>query len=81
VEPNGVETDEHFMHLALDEARAAAERGEVPVGAVLVDADRRLLAGAGNRIIAGNVVSIRKRGFLFETKARERRKSGAYVGT
>jgi tRNA(adenine34) deaminase len=54
VEPNRVETDEHFMHLALDEARAAAERGEVPVGAVLVDAGRRLLAGAGNRIIEGN---------------------------
>ncbi len=38
-----------FMDLALDEARAAAERGEVPVGAVLVGADGTVLARAGNR--------------------------------
>lgn len=37
-----------FMGLALDEARAAAERGEVPVGAVVVQGDR-VLAQAGNR--------------------------------
>ena len=37
------------MSLALDEARAAAGRGEVPVGAVLVDAGGRVLARAGNR--------------------------------
>jgi tRNA(adenine34) deaminase len=36
------------MQLALEEARAAAERGEVPVGAVIVR-DGRLLARAGNR--------------------------------
>ncbi len=28
--------DKHYMHLALDEARAAADAGDVPVGAVLV---------------------------------------------
>ncbi len=39
----------HPMSLALAEARAAAERGEVPVGAVVVAADGRLLAQAGNR--------------------------------
>lgn len=38
-----------FMSLALEEARAAAARGEVPVGAVLVDAAGRVLARAGNR--------------------------------
>ena len=38
-----------FMNLALDEARAAARRGEVPVGAVLVAADGTVLARAGNR--------------------------------
>ena len=39
-----------FMALALDAARAAASRGEVPVGAVLVDgATGRVLAQAGNR--------------------------------
>jgi tRNA(adenine34) deaminase len=37
-----------FMALALDEARAAAARGEVPVGAVVVQGDA-VLARAGNR--------------------------------
>lgn len=37
------------MAQALDEARAAAQRGEVPVGAVLVAPDGRVLAAAGNR--------------------------------
>ena len=39
------------MELALDEAFAAATRGEVPVGAVLVDGQTgEVLARAGNRI-------------------------------
>lgn len=37
------------MALALDEARAAAARGEVPVGAVVTDAAGTVLASAGNR--------------------------------
>lgn len=37
------------MASALDEARAAAARGEVPVGAVVTDAAGQLLAQAGNR--------------------------------
>lgn len=37
------------MDLALAQAAAAAARGEVPVGAVLVDADGRVVAEAGNR--------------------------------
>ena len=37
-----------FMELALDEARAAALRGEVPVGAVIVSGGR-IVARAGNR--------------------------------
>ena len=37
------------MERALAEARAAAERGEVPIGAVIVRADGTLLAAAGNR--------------------------------
>ena len=37
------------MNLALDEARAAAQRGEVPVGAViLLREQRRIVARAGN---------------------------------
>ena len=37
-----------FMDIALEEARGAAERGEVPVGAVVVDAKGHVLAKAGN---------------------------------
>jgi tRNA(adenine34) deaminase len=42
--------DLHFMQLALDEARAAAEEGEVPIGAILVRNDE-IIARAGNRTI------------------------------
>jgi cytidine deaminase len=38
-----------YMDLALDEARAAGERGEVPVGAVIVRGSR-VVARAGNRM-------------------------------
>jgi tRNA(adenine34) deaminase len=41
-------TFQSHMEAALAEARAAGERGEVPVGAVVVRADR-VLAAAGNR--------------------------------
>ncbi|MEP4036001.1 MULTISPECIES: nucleoside deaminase [unclassified Pseudophaeobacter] len=37
------------MDAALAEARAAAARGEVPVGAVLVDPEGAIVARAGNR--------------------------------
>jgi tRNA(Arg) A34 adenosine deaminase TadA len=37
------------MEIALDEARAAAGRGEVPVGAVVLGPDGAVLARAGNR--------------------------------
>ena len=37
------------MDLAFAEARAAAARGEVPVGAVVADADGSVLASAGNQ--------------------------------
>jgi tRNA(Arg) A34 adenosine deaminase TadA len=40
------------MEIALAEARAAAARGEVPVGAVVTDAAGRLLARAGNEVEA-----------------------------
>jgi len=38
-----------YMDLALEEARAAAARGEVPVGAVIVAPGGRVVARAGNR--------------------------------
>ncbi len=37
------------MDAALRQARAAADRGEVPVGAVIVAPDGAVLAAAGNR--------------------------------
>lgn len=43
--------DQRFMVAALEEARAAAQRGEVPVGAVVV-AGGAIVARAGNRTIA-----------------------------
>ncbi len=42
------------MDLALTEARAAAERGEVPVGAVVVAPTGEVIAQAGNRTRALN---------------------------
>ncbi|HLI22268.1 MAG TPA: nucleoside deaminase [Stellaceae bacterium] len=40
------------MELALEQAGQAQARGEVPVGAVLVDAAGRVLAAAGNEVEA-----------------------------
>ncbi|MCL2339968.1 MAG: deaminase, partial [Actinomycetia bacterium] len=40
--------DEHYMRLALDEARQAARLGEVPIGAVVVAAGQ-VISAAGNR--------------------------------
>jgi tRNA(adenine34) deaminase len=44
-------TDIDFMHLALAQARAAADSGEVPVGAVIVKSGEVIASGA-NRPIA-----------------------------
>ncbi len=43
--------DAQAIALALEEAKSAAARGEVPVGAVLLGADGALLAQSGNRIL------------------------------
>ena len=43
-----VAPDEQYMRLALEEAEAAAEEGEVPIGAVVV-CDGRVVARAHNR--------------------------------
>jgi len=45
-----IETDIAMMRVALEEARTAAERGEVPVGAA-VEIDGHIVARAGNRTI------------------------------
>lgn len=49
-----VEGDLFFMGLALEEARKAYERAEVPVGAVLVSAAREILARAHNMPVCLN---------------------------
>ena len=38
------------MDLALEQARAAAARGEVPIGAVIVDESGQVIAAEGNRV-------------------------------
>ncbi len=51
IEPmNGSSNDVEFMKAALNEARIAGSRGEVPIGAVIV-LDDAIIAGAGNRSI------------------------------
>ena len=45
-----------FMDLALKQAKAAAERGEVPIGAVVV-LDGRVIGSAGNRTRETNDVT------------------------
>ncbi len=51
--PDTSMNDLDFMRAALDEARAAGERGEVPVGAVVVRGGR-IIASAGNENRAKN---------------------------
>jgi tRNA(adenine34) deaminase len=46
-----IPNDAHFMHAALERARAADTAGEVPVGAVLV-LNEAIIAGGENRPIA-----------------------------
>jgi tRNA(Arg) A34 adenosine deaminase TadA len=43
------ERDQGHMRRALSEAEAAGQRGEVPIGAVVVGPDGALIAAAGNR--------------------------------
>src|SRR6202521_5190545 len=45
-----MDSDLQFMQAALDEARTAAEAGEVPIGSVLVHGGK-ILARSGNRTI------------------------------
>lgn len=47
------ELDLEFMRAALDEARVAAERGEVPVGAVVAH-EGRIIARGHNRTLTDN---------------------------
>ena len=49
-----MQSDEEMMRRALDEARAAAEAGEAPIGAVLADAAGEIIAAAGNAPIGAH---------------------------
>ncbi|PHY17880.1 tRNA adenosine(34) deaminase TadA [Caulobacter sp. BP25] len=54
-EDQGSEQDRRMMRLALDAARAAAEAGETPVGAVILDPKTgEVIATAGNGPIAAH---------------------------
>ena len=46
--------DEEWMRIAIDAASEAALRGEVPIGALLIDSNQELLASAFNLTIANN---------------------------
>ena len=39
------------MEIALKEAKLAKERDEIPVGAVIIDKNKNILASNGNRVI------------------------------
>ena len=45
---------EHYMHMALEEARKAFKQEEVPVGAVIVDGAETILARTHNRTIGNS---------------------------
>lgn len=50
---NSVPDDhEYFMHLALEQAALARTMGEVPIGAVLVDGEEKILARGCNQPIS-----------------------------
>jgi len=65
--------DEDWMRLALEEARAAACRDEVPVGAVLVGDAGEMLARAGNSVIALSDPSAHAEMLVLREAARRRR--------
>lgn len=51
VDVSDSELDAHYMALALEQAQLAGELGEVPVGAIVVDAQGSILSRGHNRTI------------------------------
>jgi tRNA(adenine34) deaminase len=47
-------TDTDFMHLAIEQARFAETDGEVPVGAIVVDAHGEVIARGSNQVLRTN---------------------------
>ena len=69
--PLGPARDEAAMAIALDEARAAASRGEVPVGAVVVDdTTGTIIARAGNAVEASHDATAHAEMLAMRTAAR-----------
>jgi tRNA(adenine34) deaminase len=60
------------MDMAIQEARAAAARGEVPVGAVVLDGTGAVLAAAGNRTEADHDASAHAELLALRAAARAR---------
>ncbi len=67
-----------FMRQALAEARFAAARGEVPIGAVIVGPNGRIVAAAGNDVIGpkdptghAEMVAIRKAADILQSERLE----------
>ncbi len=60
------------MQPALNEARAASARGEIPVGAVVLGPDGAFLARAGNRTEADNDPTAHAEILAFRTAAANR---------
>ena len=49
-----MQSDEHYMCLALDQARAAEDAGEVPVGAIVVSSTGEVLGVGNNQVLRTN---------------------------
>lgn len=54
---NGIEQDQFYMRLAIEEARKAAEKGEVPIGAVIVHNDEVIARSHNLRETTQNAVT------------------------
>ena len=46
--------DDHYMRLALDQARAAEAAGEVPVGAIIVSSSGEVIGAGNNQVLRTN---------------------------
>lgn len=54
---NGIEQDQFYMQLAIEEARKAAAKGEVPIGAVIVHNDEVIARAHNLRETTQNAVT------------------------
>lgn len=54
MESRALRSDEYYMHRALDQAREGLAAGEVPVGAVVVDASGEIIGAGYNAPVSGH---------------------------